>query len=111
MNKKRILSLLIVLLMTMNSFACSSGTAEENQTPIPDSSTVPEQETEETVPVETEPPEVAGPAQVDLGGYNFRIATSPWYNNDKIIYSEELTGEPVNDAVYNANSSLMNTTV
>ncbi len=108
MNKKRILSLLIVLLMTMNSFACSSGTAEENQTPIPDSSAVPEQETEETVPVETEPPEVAGPAQVDLGGYNFRIATSPWYNNDKIIYSEELTGEPVNDAVYNANSSLMN---
>ena len=32
MNKKRILSLVIVLLMTMNSFACSSGTAEENQT-------------------------------------------------------------------------------
>ena len=35
--------------------------------------------------------------------------TSTWYNNDRIIHPEELTGEVINDAVYNANLAVAET--
>lgn len=108
MSKKRTLSFLLALLMTVNFSACSSAPTDETQSADTTPSAGQTEAVTETVPEETEPPEVAGPAQVDLGGYSFRIATSPWYNNDKIIYPDELNGEAVNDAVYNANLSLMN---
>ena len=38
-----------------------------------------------------------------------RLVTSTWYNNDRIIHPEELTGEVINDAVYNANLAVAET--
>ncbi len=107
MLKKRIFSVLIALLMIANFSACSSGTEGETQSSAHAPSAEETEGSVETVLEETESPEVAGPAQVDLEGYNFRIITSVWYNNNNIIHPDELIGEAVNDAVYNANMSLM----
>lgn len=105
-KRARILSLILALLMTISSTACSSETEPEANPS--DTATDVQTTVEETIPEETEAVEVAGPASVDLEGYSFRIATSPWYNNDQIISPDELTGEVINDAVYNANLALMN---
>ncbi|MBE6725189.1 MAG: hypothetical protein E7576_08380 [Ruminococcaceae bacterium] len=61
----------------------------------------------ETAP-ETEA-RVDGPEKTDLGGYELKIVTSTWFNNDGIIHPEELTGEVINDAVYNANLGVAET--
>ena len=109
MIMKRLLALLLSAILAATCFSCAAKTEEETET---ETSSIPvsvenSPETAETSPVEEE--RIAGPATVDLGGYSFRILTSYWYNNDKIILPEELTGEVINDAVYNANLNTMNT--
>ena len=106
---KRLLLLLLSALLAISCFSCAKSTEDEKETDPPSVpvsvETTPE--TLETAPEEEE--RVAGPAAVDLNGYSFRILTSYWYNNNKIIVPEELTGEVINDAVYNANLNTMNT--
>ncbi|MBQ2725610.1 MAG: hypothetical protein IJF78_07890 [Clostridia bacterium] len=103
MTKNRLFCLLSALLILLNSTACSTGTTDETLA----ANTTSSEHIVETTQEESAPERVAGPAQTDLEGYNFRIITSVWYDNNKIIYPEELNGESVNDAVYNANLSLM----
>ena len=105
----RIFSFALALLLTFSFASC--GATEPEETPVqqeaaadPVESAAPEEETEP----ETEA-RVDGPAPTDLGGYSFRIITSYWYNNNGIIVPEELTGEVINDSVYNANLAVMNT--
>ena len=106
----RFLSLLTAVLLL--GTACSTNNPETGDPVNPDSPAPAEEA--EAVPAEEEiPPEeeerVAGPEAADLGGYAFRILTSVWYDNNKIIAPEELTGEVINDAVYNANLNTMST--
>ena len=106
----RFLSLLTAVLLL--GTACSTNNPETGDPVTPDSPAPAEEA--EAVPAEEEiPPEeeerVAGPEAADLGGYAFRILTSVWYDNNRIIAPEELTGEVINDAVYNANLNTMST--
>lgn len=111
---KRLLLLLLTVLLAASCLSCTAAPAREGETdalPAPAPAPVsPENapQTAEPVPAEEEE-RTAGPAPVDLNGYSFRILTSYWYNNNKIIVPEELTGEVINDAVFNANLSTMNT--
>ena len=108
--RMRTLSLFLTLLLLLPLAGCgASGPAEEEA--APDAAPVEADASEaaaETVPAEAPVEQAAGPAPIDLGGYSFRIVTSHWYDNDKIIYPEELTGEVINDSVYNANLKTMN---
>ena len=106
---KRLMLLLLSAILAASCFSCAANTEEEKETGTPSAPVSAENapETAETAPGEEE--RIAGPAAVDLNGYSFRILTSYWYNNDKIIVPEELTGEVINDAVFNANLSTMNT--
>lgn len=109
-NKRslRILSLMLALLMTTGSISCGNTTEETKQIPGTAAEQTTADETEpETIIEETEP-EIVGPDKVDLGGYSFRMLSSTWLDEYKYLYRDELTGEPVNDALYNANLALMN---
>ena len=109
-NKRslKLLSLMLALLMTTGSISCGNTTEETKQNPGTAAEQTTADETEpETIIEETEP-EIVGPDKVDLGGYSFRMLSSTWYDNYKYLYREELIGEPVNDALYNANLALMN---
>lgn len=94
-------------LLALSMLAPMTGCGEGDT--VPSESAAPEQAGDLTAGLpETEPePEtearVDGPAKTDLDGYLLRLVTSTWYNNDGIIHPEELTGEVINDAVYNAN--------
>lgn len=100
---KRIISLMLALLLTVSFAACSNNPEETADT---DSSAQISGTVEEEEEYLTEV-EVAGPDIVDLNGYNFRFLTSNWRENNKKLWSEELNGEVINDAVYNSNLSVM----
>lgn len=114
MNKNlcRTAAFLLALLTAGSLYACD-GQPEEADSKAPGSteqspvSSAADPELAESVP-ETEA-RVDGPEKVDLGGYALRLVTSSWYNNDGIIHPEELTGEVINDAVYNANLAVSET--
>ncbi len=66
----------------------------------------------QTEPVETEPSlatVAASYSDRDYGGYTFRILDrgGGWVTQD--VYAEELTGEVINDAIYNRNTTLEET--
>lgn len=92
---KRILSLLLTLVLLLPLAACSAPeTAEEETASAADPSEAADPgAAEETAPLPETEAKVPGPAPTDLGGYSFRILTSYWYDNNKIIFPEELTGE------------------
>lgn len=98
--KQRMISMLLVILLSGNMAACGKTSEAEE-----DTNTVAETTLEETT--ETEEPVISGPAKTDLGGYEMRVATSYWENFHKILYTEEMTGEAINDALYNANAAVM----
>lgn len=100
MQKRSILAILLAALLTMSAVGCGNTSVEE--TKATDTTAV---ETEEVVNFST----VAKTYDDrDYEGYNFRVAdrVSGWYTRD--VYAEELTGEPINDAVYNRNTALEN---
>ena len=108
--RMRTLSIVLTLLLLLPLVGCGTpNPAEEETVSVATPVEANDPEASETVPAEEPVEQVAGPAPIDLGGYSFRIVTSHWYDNDKIIYPEELTGEVINDAVYNANLSTMST--
>lgn len=64
----------------------------------------------DTTPVETEPEKLMPDLpDKDFGGHEFTILTRGQYNShwsSQDAYAEEMTGEPINDAVYNRNASI-----
>lgn len=97
--KKRLISALLAGMLLTGTFA---GCANDQDT-VRDTSTEAEA-AEETEDVDAVPDEDAGvaPEIVNYEGYNFRVYNS--VNNGSAIhftFSEEITGEPVSDALYN----------
>ena len=102
MNRKSILALLLAAIMTMSIVSCAGDTAEETTA---DTSAV--TEAVETEPEITFESVAASYADRDYGGYTFRVAvrdTVDWQTMD--VVAEEVTGEVINDAVYNRNVAL-----
>ncbi len=64
----------------------------------------------DTTPVETKTEKLMPDLpEKDFGGYSFAILTRGQFNShwcSKDAYAEELTGEPINDAVYNRNLNI-----
>jgi len=101
-------SLLLVLLMMLPLSACSETTAGDEGTPAADTPVLSDAEVTETE-AETEDPWYGLP-EADFGGRTYTILTSNWpgeavWTVDDFT-AEELTGEPLNDAVYNRNTSV-----
>ena len=109
----RTLSLLLSLLLSAPLLgACgeSSNSGEEPKTASELTDTAGENPTAEESLPEEEPAYDPGIEQKDFGGRDFVIMDrSPdssgwWVSMD--VYAEELTGEPLNDAVYNRNETV-----
>lgn len=120
-NNKRTLTVLLALAMMMPTLAstlasCSENTAEETETTAEEtvSSASADTETEtETVEEETElQPNIP---ELDFDGATFTILTSgsgdtngaDWVTYD--VYADTITGEPINDAVFERNEYLNKT--
>jgi len=114
MKKTRLTAILLSLLMiTSSMISCSEEAAPSDKnnsvppvTDVPDDTTNASESFEETVPAETELMDSVGEANYD--GYNFRISSSP---NGATTYgeymvSEEMNGDPLNDALYESNQYL-----
>ena len=103
MNRKSILAMLLASLMLFSFAGCGADPAEE---------TTADTSAADTTPVVTETEinfeSVANSySDRDYGGYTFRVAvrdTVDWQTMD--VIAEELTGEVINDAVYNRNVAL-----
>ncbi len=98
MKKRRILSALLAAIMLSALPGCGN-TAEETTAAPTDTTAAEVVETEETR-LKPDLPEK------DFGGHEFTMLTKGpndghWFSQD--AYAEELTGEPINDAVYNRN--------
>lgn len=102
-NRRSILTLLLAALLTLSAVGCGN-TTETTDTTVDTAAT--------TAPVETEPEATFDSVAQsyhdrDYGGYVFRIGdrdTGDWLTMD--VVAEELTGEVINDAVYNRNAAL-----
>ncbi len=99
--KHRLICLFLALLMTP-LVSCSETPANVSDTPVETAAPAAE---EESVPEETEPVDpLAHLDVIDYEGYDFRMLirnAEEWLAD---MYSEELTGEVVNDAVFKRNS-------
>ena len=99
--KKLFAMLLAALLLASSLTACGDAGSGE---------TTPSETTADTVPVETETEKLKPDLpDKDFGGYDFAILTRGQFNShwcSKDAFAEELTGEPINDAVYNRNASI-----
>ncbi len=93
--KKAILLLLISAMLTGTLSSCGSAPAETT------AETQGTADTAETTPADTGlKPDLP---DANLDGYNFRVYTRDTDHHIKEVYAEELTGEVVNDAVYQRN--------
>ncbi len=103
MNRKSILALLLASLMLMSAVSCGDAGSDE---------TTADTSSAQTDAVETEPEitfesVAAGYQDRDYGGYTFRVGVRDvvdWQTMD--VIAEEVTGEVINDAVYNRNVAL-----
>jgi len=95
---RRTIATLLLLSMMLSVVSCG-GTSAETET----AAETPAAETETVV--ETEPEIRPELPDVQYDGYNFRILTSA--ERQKYIFSEESTGELVNDAIYDSLSEVM----
>ena len=112
--KKRILPLLMAVILLLPTFAaCSeSGTNNEKEQNAADGQSA---EVTAQNPTEEEPEIGLDTAKLqyadrDYGGYSYRIAdraSGDWMTFD--VYSSEITGEVINDSVFNRNSVLEDT--
>ncbi len=114
--RKKILCLLLACLMTAPALVSCSDKDEKETTPTPSAET-PQSSNEETQPEETEPENSRLTVSDDLpdttfDGKPFRVLTTngAGYGFDYTteIYSEDLTGDACNDAVYNRNLGIEN---
>lgn len=114
--KKKLITLLLLSSMILSAFAgCSEGGENTDETVDPGTGTsTPEVTAEETVAEEEEITLESAAAQYadrDYGGYEYRVADrgdpgtyADWQTFD--VYAAELTGEVINDAVYERNMTL-----
>ena len=102
------IALFLSILTVLSSVACSKQNTENDISAlVQDNNEVNKKEPdEETTEPETEDRRIPGPEKQDLGGYNLRIAG--WKAFTRFIHRDEQTGEAVNDALYNADLSVMN---
>ncbi len=101
MKKQILTALLAALLLSSCGNAATETTPSEGENAA---------DAVETAPAETEPlkllPELP---DSDFQDYTFTILTRGQYNShwcSKDAFAEELTGEPINDAVYNRNAAM-----
>ena len=111
--KRKVLLWLLAAAMCLPTFAaCSDNTEISNETAVQSDAAsdtpTPEPEKEETeIGLNTAKLLYA---DRDYGGYNFRIADRDFINWGTFdVYAEELTGEVINDSVYNRNIALEDT--
>lgn len=111
--KKKILVCLLALLMIAPSFAsCAQSNVSTDET-TNSSSSQPQAEAAETEAEEAEitlESAAKGYADRNYEGYEYRIAdrgSGDWKTFD--VYAEEITGEVINDAVYNRNTTIEDT--
>ncbi|MCL1792811.1 MAG: extracellular solute-binding protein [Oscillospiraceae bacterium] len=104
MKTKKILCAFLVLAMSM-FVSCKSGSGDTAPTGSND-----EVDSEVFEETKTEPSEFQPAADIDYGGYNFRILDYDgsvrygWYASDvNEVSAEEENGDPINDAIYKRN--------
>lgn len=103
MNRKSVLAMLLASLMLIGTVGCGDAGSDE---------TTADTSAADTTAVETEPEitfesVAAGYQDRDYGGYTFRVGVRDvvdWQTMD--VIAEEVTGEVINDAVYNRNVAL-----
>lgn len=106
--KKTLCCMLLAALLLTSFAACASngGGSEKETTGGADTAA----DTTATEPVETEPAKITPDLpDRDFEGYTYRglvrgYIDAHWYTRD--FSAEELTGEPINDAVYNRNAAV-----
>ncbi len=97
---KQNIFLLLAFLMIASLTACSSTAVEESidTTAVVEAAT--ETETEETILTDKVP-------ELDFGGVDFRSANQGTSENNRMdVYVAEMTGDPVNDVIYNRNKEV-----
>ncbi len=99
-NAKRIASLLLLCAMLLSASACSEAATENNTDPNDPNAAGQTEVSAEEVEAAPEVDELADNLpDTDLAGYDFRIAC--WLAQQvPSVYAEEMTGNPVDDAVY-----------
>ncbi len=114
--KKKLLAMLLLSSMLISTFAsCSEGGENTEETPTTDVTAPSAEEVVEEVEEEiTLESAAAQYADRDYGGYEYRVADrgdpgtyADWQTFD--VYAAELTGEVINDAVYERNATLEET--
>ncbi len=106
--KKTICCMLLAALVLSSFAACASNDSGSDKEAIGETDTA--SDTVETEPTETETAKITPDLpERDFEGYTYRglvrgYINNHWYTRD--FYAEELTGEPINDAVYNRNSAV-----
>lgn len=100
--KKRIIAAVLAMIMISGTFA---GCAEEKtaETNLPDEAgTVTERSAEAETEAVPDEEEGIAPEIIDFDGYDFRVYNSANLNGGiYTTFCEEITGDPVNDAVFN----------
>lgn len=97
---RKITALLLVVLMLAQLASCGSGTNEDATTPSDTTNT------DIAVNTETETETEAKPnlPEKDYGGQVLHILAETDF--EKFVFASELTGEAVNDALYNARTAV-----
>nr|MBQ4319232.1 hypothetical protein [Clostridia bacterium] len=100
--KKRTISALLALLIAASSFTALTSCNSPDTDTSPNDTTIAENT---AAPVETEPedtsPKLELPEDLDLGGRDITIAvmtTNGWVQQRDFTFSDEASGEPINDA-------------
>lgn len=111
--KKRILALLLVALMMTQFAACSETTTDEGTTPggdtlTPNAGDTAAQNASEGTEAETTEEDILAELMADVpkedyGGYEFVMLNNESNFAYTLMTAEELTGEGINDAIYNRN--------
>jgi len=105
---KKQLALLLALLMCLPAVSSCSESSPSGETDAPVSQTVPDAD-ESAEPEEPEEPETTRAdypdtlPELDFGGETVVIHTRGDSNATVEIYSEEMNGQPINDAIYERN--------
>ncbi|MBE6711188.1 MAG: hypothetical protein E7579_08735 [Ruminococcaceae bacterium] len=113
--KKKLLAMLLLSAMLLSAFAgCSEGGENTDETTAADPSTPAAEETVVEEEEDTLESAAAQYADRDYGGYEYRVADrgdpgtyADWQTFD--VYAAEQTGEIINDAVYQRNTTLEET--
>ncbi|MBP3294900.1 MAG: hypothetical protein J6N32_14215, partial [Clostridia bacterium] len=113
--KKKLLAMLLLSAMLLSAFAgCSEGGENTDETTAADPTTPAAEETVAEEEEDTLESAAAQYADRDYGGYEYRVADrgdpgtyADWQTFD--VYAAEQTGEIINDAVFQRNTTLEET--